>query len=393
VRSLDEFRSLPLMRKEDVVADVTANPPFGSISSTSPADVAQFVETTGTTRGGREQYVLSREDDSGLLEMESIGFFWAGVNPGDFVATAFPVTTRGAGRWHQSAVNRLGGVYLPIGTYPTEKKLEYLRDLPVSMLVATPSYLMRLEHAAREMSVDPAASGVRALLVAGEAFPLKWGVEREGVWQARLFEQYGSTQRAFAWSCETGAVPDGTRGVLHTLPHLACYEVIDVDTGAHVEPGVRGELVITPFAASRAAPLVRFATGDRVRWLGEDACSCGRAFAGIESGEIDRLDDMIKVRGVNLFPSQLDSIILSAAIVDYQGVVDIDEQGRERIRVSVQLRPEASASRDWLERLAHELRRTTGLRFELSLHEGPPLTPETSEEMRKRRRWIDSRLT
>jgi phenylacetate-CoA ligase len=391
VRSPRDFRHIPLMRKPDVVADIGAHPPFGTLADIAPRDVVQIVETTGTSGQGRELYPLSRADDDGLCEMEATGFHWAGVAPGRIVATSFPVTTRAAGRWHQAAVAHLGGIYLPLGTYPAAAKLEYLRRLPVEMLVATPSYLVRMERVAEEQGIDPATLGVGALMVAGESFTTAWAVQRERTWRARLYEQYGSTQRAFAWSCERGAVPGGERGVLHTLPHLAYYEVLDPDSGTLVEPGGSGELVITPFAASRAAPLLRFATGDRVTRLGPRACPCGRAFEGIRAGAVERLDDMMKVRGVNLFPSDLDPVILGPAVLDYAGTVDIDDGHRERLRVMVELRPGVTDGDDVLETIRRGLAEHTGLRFEVAEHRGEPLSGETREEMRKRRRWRDLR--
>jgi len=97
--------------------------------------------------------------------------------------------------------------------------------------------------------------------MAGESWAREWMEDLAAVWGARPYEQYGCTQRALAWNCPAGAVPDGRRGVLHTLPDHGLYEVVDPSSGKPAVPGEFGELVFTPFFAN-LSPLVRFATGD-----------------------------------------------------------------------------------------------------------------------------------
>jgi phenylacetate-CoA ligase len=390
VRSLDELREIPLMRKEDVVADVASAPPFGSLLAVPAEELAHFVETSGTTSAGTECYALSREDIAGLTRQEATGFVWAGIADGRVAATTFPMTTKAAGRWHALGVEAAGGLYLPIGNYDARRKLEYLGRLSAHLLIATPSYLRRLEIEAAAAGIVPRDIGIEALMISAEPFSVEWALERQEVWGATVFEQYGSTQRAFAWSCEAGAVPEGRRGCLHTLPHLAVYEVVDPETGRHVDEGEVGELVITPFASSSAMPLVRFASGDRVRYLGYGACTCARQFASIESGHVHRYDDRLKVKGINLDPDALDAVISVEGVRDYEGVVAVDDIGRETLTLSVEPREGHEASVDTAA-IAAALREETGLSFRVTLTDRPLAATEIAGDIKKRRRWRDLR--
>lgn len=390
IRSLEEWRTLPTMTKADVLADIAEHGSFGRRCTAAPSEIRQIVETSGTSGKGRERYPITDHDLDLIQQMEMPGFRWAGAEPGSVVLSSLPVTTRAGGQWYQDAVRRLGAVWLSVGTYPAEEKLRYLREIGADILVASPSYLMRLEIVAAAEGIVPGDLGIRAIMTAGEPFSLAWAQERAEVWGARLHEQYGSTQRAIAWSCEEGAVHGNHLGVLHVLPHLAVYEVIDPVTGEEVVPGEHGELVITPFGSS-AAPLVRFATGDRVVKVGTGECPCGRPYPGLRCGRIDRYDAMTKIRGVNVVPSAADEVLLQPPVTDYQARVYNDEQtGREELEIVVAA---AGGLLDTaaLDDLAVRFRQAFGLRATFVAHPGPTLVGDVTVDARKRARWTDER--
>ncbi len=388
LRSIDGLRELPVMRKAAVLADIERTPPFGTLLAVEQSEIAHFVETSGTSGHGHEQYALTREDLIGLTRQEAFGFVWAGVRGGDFVATTFPMTSKAAGRWHALGVEAAGGVYLPLGGVETAKKLDYLRRFPVRTVIASPSYVRRLEMEAEREGIDLRSLDVTALMISGEPFTESWVEEREDAWGARVYEQYGSSQRALTWCCEEGAVTDGRRGVLHCPSHLALYEVIDPASGRHVEPGEFGEMVVTPFSSSGGMPLVRFASGDRVRYLGHDACACRRPFPALEAGTVYRYDDRLRVKGVNIDPETLDPLILVDDVVDYDAVAAIDDLGRETLSIQVEVREGATLASGWLTALATRLRDATGLQFIVEQAEGPLARDELSG---KRKRWRDLR--
>jgi phenylacetate-CoA ligase len=211
-------------------------------------------------------------------------------------------------------------------------------------------------------------------------------------WGVRLHEWYGATQAAgvFMCTCEEGVLGEGARGVLHSLDHRVLVEVIDPDTGQQVADGEVGEAVVTVLHRE-SFPCLRFRMGDRIRRLPAGSCRCGRPFASHESGTIARYDDMIKIRGLNVWPSLIDSVVLTPDVVaEYRGTVSMDAHtGREIVTVAVEFtRPLGDEEQGhWLETLGEALRRTVGLSFTL---EAVPIgsLPKTDFKIR---RWTDDR--
>jgi phenylacetate-CoA ligase len=143
-----------------------------------------------------------------------------------------------------------------------------------------------------------------------------------------------------AFTCERGAAPDGKPGLLHFTSHLVLNEVVDPETGEHVDDGEFGEVVVTPLGIE-GAPLIRFATGDRARFLRAERCSCGRPFDGIEAGSVSRYDDMIKVKGINLWPSSMSAIIdRESSVTEHRITAALDGYGRETLTVEVEFQTE-----------------------------------------------------
>jgi phenylacetate-CoA ligase len=214
-------------------------------------------------------------------------------------------------------------------------------------MVVAPAYLTRISSVFAERGIDPreALPSFKSLLIAGESYPVEWAENMIAFWGANISEWYGTMQGGvnLAISCETGVLDHGLRGVLHCMDHRVLCEILDPASDEPVKPGEEGEMVITSLFRE-AFPVVRFRTGDRVRVV-ERACSCGRPFTGIEAGTVARYDDMMKIRGQNLWPQAVDAIILAApGVEEYQGVVDIDDHGREQVDVAVEFAADASAS-------------------------------------------------
>jgi phenylacetate-CoA ligase len=390
-RQIERFEDLPLLpltRKEDVLADIAAAPPYGRRLEVPRDRIDKVIESSGSTGLGREVQALTARDTRAFHELSSFGLDWARVGRGTVVMTTVPMTTTGAGQTYHGGLRDLGANVFHIGMYDAARKVDCMRRFEPEVLIATPSYLRRLEHVAEEEGVEPRALGVKTLVVAGEPFSIDFGLAREEAWGATLFEQYGSTQRAAAWTCERGALPGGERGMLHNLSHLTLCEVVDPQTGRHVNDGERGELVVTPLH-TEATPLIRYATGDSVRFLESGSCPCGRPFEGFESGTVQRIDQMLKVRGVNVWPETVDGIVLAhEAIRDYRGEVSLGPAGEERLRLSVEIADPAQPVS--AEAIASSLRRAVGLDFDIQLCE-PGTLPESDDSFAKSRRWIDTR--
>ena len=358
-----DYRRVPLTTKQDVLADIAAHPPYGNRLQVHRRRLVGMAETSGTSGVGQEVYAKTARDRSTYYEMEAFGFWWAGIRPGSVVALTFPITTTAAGQWYYGGLLASQCHLLPLGNYDARRKLTYLQRFGCDVLIASPSYLRRLTVAAEELGWQPRA---RSIITAGEAYSLGWAARTANHWGARLYEQYGCTQRAIGWTCESGAMPEGRRGVIHLLEQLVYCEVLDRTNGEPVSAGEEGELVITPLQAD-ASPLLRFRTGDRVRWLPPEACSCGRPFAGLEAGTVARYDNMLKIKMINVWPDAVDAVVLAPAeVAEYQGEVRIDRAtGREQAVVSIEFQPQTTVEIRvaLLTELAEQLHERCGLQF------------------------------
>jgi phenylacetate-CoA ligase len=394
--SLAEFRrAVPLTRKEDVVADQEAHPPYGERLCVTPEELVQINITGGTSGRGQEIYGLTSSDTALLSSLYGRGLTSAGLRRGDVVALTFPMSMAGAPLWIYQACQQLQLNVLALGPYDTQTKLRLMRQFGARAIIATPSYLQAMSataeselgwDVARELSVD-------LVLTATEAFSLDRARAIEQAWGARLFEWYGATPRVVAWNCEHGAVIDGTRrGLLHHFPYLVLHETLHPETHEPVDYGEEGEVVFT-FLASEASPLLRYATGDRARLLPGDSCACGGPFDGYESGTIGRYDDMIKVRGVNLWPRVADEVVLShPAVANYVGVARSLAGGRDEVVVDVEFRPgvDSDARAQATDALAARLQATIGLRFDVRAAQRP--LPKFTDTLSKAKRWSDERV-
>jgi phenylacetate-CoA ligase len=196
----------------------------------------------------------------------------------------------------------------------SEQRLRAILDNRCTVLVCTPTYALHLAEVAAGLGLDLAASDIRITIHAGEPGASVPNVKRriEAAWGARCFDHAGATEVgpwAFDCQAEDGAIH------LNELEFL--FDVIDPKTGAAVEEGVRGELVITTLERA-GMPVLRYRTGDLVE-LTTEPCACGRTFARIKGGVLGRADDMLTVRGVNLYPSAIDDLIRTVSdITEYE---------------------------------------------------------------------------
>ncbi len=383
-RDSGAFRTLGVTTKQDVVEDCAENPPYGSRTIAEAADIRMVVHTSGSSGQGMAVYALDSADLEAIVRTEAVGFLWAGIREGTRVLLTIPIGMTAAGLWYSAALRAIGANVFSVGPYPTERKVELLRQFQPEVVVGTPTYVQRLAVACEEAGFPPVSSSVKTLIVAGQAFSLPWVRAIEARWGATLYEQYGCTERAIAWTCPGGVIKGDSLGVLHFPPEAGYYEVIDPDSGEPVGPGEIGELVITPFGAD-ASPLVRYATGDRVRWIASEACGCGRPLAGIAAGEVERYDDMMKIRGVNVWPASFDQAVFAVETVsDYRGRVWVDDDGTERVEIRVEGVGDPNGLAGAVSGSVH---RATGLRVEVKIEPAGTLAREVPEGFVKIKRF------
>jgi phenylacetate-CoA ligase len=396
LKTWDDIRRIPFTSKTDLCDDIQENPPYGTRLVVASEEIVDIVETSGTSGIGREVHVLNAEDRHRAYRIEAFGFVWAGVRHGSVVALTLPVAMTAAGNWWIMTLDRLNANCLRLGQMDVEAKLDYLVRYQPHALIGTPAYVSRLERAALDRGLDLAAElpALQSILVSGEAKSAHWAQERNIVWGARVYEQWGCCAGAVTWSCEGGMVDSaGSLRPMHSLPHLTMLEVIDPATGEHVRDGEYGQIVITPLGME-AAPLVRFATGDRARYVEARHCTCGRPFPGIEASSVSRFDDMVKVKGVNVWPTVVAAVVeLHPEILEHRVTVYADASAREQIKLEAVVRDNLGEGFR-SEVLIRELKASTGLTFELIVHgvaDGVAFQDVMQATSGKVRRWRDLR--
>jgi len=300
---LSNIAELPLTEKHELRATCTPANPFGSHLCAAPSEIVRIYSTSGTT--GTPSYIPLTATDLDIWVTGSARSYAAsGITAGQRIVSTYDAGPFAAGA-ALAAFERVGLCHIPFGTGKTERLMAAVQLLRPEAAVLTPSYAAHLVEWAAERKVDLAGSSVERVLVAGEpgggepAFRAKL----EAGWGARVTEAMGIGDIGVSlWGeCEAqDGMHLGARGFVHA-------ELIDPETGIALEldDGASGELVLTHLR-HRAAPLLRFRTRDHVHVrMGE--CSCGRTGPRVRC--VGRTDDMLIVRGVNVFPSAVREVV------------------------------------------------------------------------------------
>jgi phenylacetate-CoA ligase len=316
IQSVDDLLALPFTTKAELVEDQQSHPPFGRLLTYPLSAYRYFHQTSGTT--GRPLKCLDTAQTwDWWTRCWGYVYRGAGVTADDIVFCAFsfgPYLSHWAaisGAWH------IGAMCISGGGMNSAQRLQAMLDNRCTVLVCTPTYALHLAEVAREQGIDLRASSVRRSIHAGEPGASLPNVKRaiEEAWGATCFDHAGATEAgAWAFDCEAQT------GAIHLNESEFIFEVIDPSNGQSVAGGNRGELVITNLGRG-CMPVLRYRTGDLVE-VTDERCACGRGFARIKGGVLGRADDMIIVRGVNIYPSAIDDLIRSLPdIIEYQ--VDI----------------------------------------------------------------------
>jgi phenylacetate-CoA ligase len=296
---LDEIAGLPLTDKDELRATVTPENPIGAHLCAAPSEIVRIYSTSGTT--GAPSYIpLTADDLENWITGSARSYAASGVKAGQRIVSTYNAGPFVAGA-ALAAFERLGLVHIPVGTGNTELLLRAVELLRPEAVVLTPSYAAHLV----ERNPDLASSSVERVLVAGEpggGEPLFRAKLEEG-WGAKVTEAMGVGDigvSLFGECEEQQGMHLGAHGFVH-------MELIDPETGAALEldDGATGELVLTHLR-HRAAPLLRFRTRDHVQ-VRTSPCRCGRTGPRVRC--IGRTDDMLIVRGVNVFPSAVREVV------------------------------------------------------------------------------------
>ena len=338
--TLDDLTDLPFTTKAELAADQDANPPRGS-NLTFPFDRYVRVHRTSGTTGKPLRWFDTPASWQWFLDCWLETYRGAGVGPDDRVFVAFGFGPF-VGFWTAfEAAQQLGCLVMPGGHLSTEQRLNVIREEGATVLVATPTYGLRLLEVARQLGVDLAGSSIERTIHGGEPGAGVPAVKRqlaEG-FGARVFDHAGATEVG-AWG-----YPCGVGEHLHVFEEEFIVEWLDRTTGEllqPLDPGAResdpplGELVLTNLGRI-GSPVVRYRTGDVGR-LCAAGCSCGRSTVYLDGGVRARADDMFIVRGVNVYPSSIDAMIREAGgVAEYRATV---RERRQMVEVELEVEPE-----------------------------------------------------
>ncbi|TMG36484.1 MAG: phenylacetate--CoA ligase [Chloroflexi bacterium] len=351
-REVRSIADLPFTTKAELSEDQAAHPPFGT-NLTYPLDrYVRLHQTSGTT--GRPLRLLdTAESWQWWKDVWGLIYRGAGVTAADRIFFCFSFGPF-VGFWSAFAgAEQLGALCLTGGAMTTAERVATIQALDATVLMCTPTYALRLAEAARDEGVDLSRSSLRVSIHAGEpgaSIP----ATRDRIAQAfgvRVVDHTGATEvGATGFSCEA---EDG----VHLIEREFVAEVRDLATGAVGEQG-EGELVLSNLGRW-GMPVLRYRTGDRVTAV-RGSCACGRTLVKLAGGITGRVDDMVTVRGVNVFPSAIEAIVRRFAEIEEYRVEVTRVREMDELRCVVE--PRAGAPAGLAERVATAIRRDLGIR-------------------------------
>lgn len=358
---------LPVTTKAELVADQAAHPPYGTALTYPLRQYSRYCQTSSTT-GTPLRWIDTADSWQWMLECWKAVYRAARIDVGDRVFFPFSFGPF-LGFWAGfEAGAQMGLQVVPGGGMSSEVRLAMIAATRPTVVCCTPTYALRLAEVAEASAPGVLAeAGVRVVIVAGEPggsiAPTRRRIER--AWRARVIDHHGLTEVGPV-SFECWEAP----GFLHLNESEYICEVLEPGADRPVADGERGELVITNLGRA-AHPVIRYRTGDVViRRSGP--CACGRTYARLEGGVLARVDDMVNVRGVNVFPTAIESIVRECAEVgEFRAVVT-----RREALPALALQIEVTAGGDpaaVAARLASQLRQAIGLSVPVTVVEAGAL--------------------
>lgn len=382
IKTIDDIEKLPFTTKEDM----RDHYPFGMFSVPGKS-VAEIHVSSGTT--GNPTVVGYTKDDIALWsDVVARVLCCAGAEPGDMIQNAYGygLFTGGLG-FHYGAME-MGLTIIPISAGQTKRQLKIMQDFKPRILVCTPSYSLYLAEEAREMGLDPRQSSWEIGILGAEPWSESMRNEIEKELNIIATDVYGLSEITGPGVSQECTYKDG----LHIFSDVFYPEIIDPDTNQPVPEGGDGELVITTLTR-QAIPLIRYRTHDVVS-IKYGKCRCGRTSPRTSKIK-GRTDDMIVIRGINLFPSQIEEVLLDIEETQphYLIVVDRKEHKLDEVEVLVEVEEklfsdEIRKLRELEARIEGAIQSAVGIRVDVRLVE--PKTIERS--MGKSKRVVDKRV-
>ncbi len=339
IQSLDDLKKLPFTTKQDMRDTY----PFG-LFAVDKSELLRIHASSGTT--GKPTVVgYTKNDLDTWAECVARLAVAGGASKDDVCQICFGYGMFTGALGLHKGLERVGGCIIPSSTGNTEKQLMYMKDFGTTLLVATPSYALRIGEVATQMGLNPKTDlNLNIALVGSELMtePMRDEMRKTFGENLKITQNYGMSELigpGVSGECEELC------GMHINEDHFLC-EVINPETGEVLPAGEKGELVVTCLS-KEALPLIRYRTRDITRLMYEP-CKCGRTTARMENLS-GRTDDMLKIRGVNVFPSQIEEVLLKTEEIGPHYEIIVDRQGHSDIlTIRVELSP-ASMTDDFAE--------------------------------------------
>lgn len=340
LRSLDDLTRLPTLRKAELIADQAQSPPYGT-NLTQPVErYTRLHQTSGTTTGQPLRWLDTPQNWANLLDVWQQIYRMLPLRPdhrGCFPFSFGPFLGFWAGF---EAALQAGRFAVAAGGMSSEARLNLIADNNINLIGCTPTYALRLAEVAQQQGRDLRALKVDTLLVAGEPGGNVPAVRQrlQELWGADVVDHWGMTEVG-----PLGIAVQGSRHQLTILETACIAEILEIDRDEPVVAGQLGELVITTLTRTDS-PVFRFRTGDLVQQA-LDPEPHGRALLRLEGGVQGRVDDMLIIRGNNVFPSSIEAVIRSMGeIVEYRLIVERHREMQE-LQVEIELAADTEPSR------------------------------------------------
>ena len=357
VRGAADLPALPFTTKEELRESQRAQPPFGAHLCASPERLVRIHVTSGTT-GDPVAIGLTRRDHEANSAIGAEAFRIAGVGRSLTIAHCLNYALYAGGIADHMALEAAGATVVPVGVGQSLRLLELIPQLGITAIFGTLSFPSYLAERAEEAGVEPRSLGLRHLVTAGEPGAGLAALRRriEATWGCPVRDTFGMSD---VWSTMGGDCGEGEGLHLATDGH-AVLEVVDPESARPLalEDGAVGELVWTHLRRE-ASPLLRYRSRDLAR-IFTAPCACGRSSVRVHIQ--GRVDDRLRIRGVNVYPSAIGALLARTPALGRWQVVVNGDPIEPPVRLEVEA--EASAEAD-LPRVAEELRRRLGATFEV----------------------------
>ncbi len=316
-KSLDDLKRIPFLDKYMVGESQERHPPFGEFLSVPERDIVKYFRTSGTTLHPRNFCYTYNDWWNITCEVLARMKYAIGVRAEDRAFIAFPYSTFIALWTAHYACEKIGCMVIPGGGISTRERLHLMRDMKVTHLHATPTYAYRLANVAEEEGIDIRSIPLKTIQTGGEPLAAVPGSRKrlEEIWQAKVYDEYGANEAL----CLVGGECAEQNGI-HVCEDFLIAEILN-DDGEQVAPGEAGELVISNIL-TKSMPLLRARIGDVVTYT-DEPCPCGRQTMRIKV--IGRADDMILIKGTNVFPTTVEEMVKRCTELSSEFMIVIDE--------------------------------------------------------------------